>query len=254
MNVRRITTLGITAVAAGLIGLVGTGVAEAAATADTAPGQIVVIDAGADKDAAITALKLYQNATDRSFVPSADPTYGQTGWDLVTDQHGQPAPSVTGNAKTGQKITESLEISHEQGSSWSLGGSISTSVGFDLTGIVDAELSMKVTANHIWQSSVTDSQSISVTADPGKTVWIEAATDTATYTGDFLFTSGGTHYDVKNVTITQPAAQNTQDVSPVDYRVMETSSTQAGLPKDTAGGLTAINSLPNLKNFIAAGH
>lgn len=240
----------------------GTGTAPADNGAPTpealptaAPGQMVVIDAAADKGQAVSALKLYGSATDRSFTPSAAPQYQQTTWTPVKDLNGQPAPSVSGNAKSGQPITERLDIKHETSSSWSLGGSIEQSVGFDLVEAVDAEVSVKLTANHTWESSTSDSQGIWVTAEPGKTVWIEAATSMASYTGDFAFTSHGVHYVVKNVTITQPAAPDADAFATTSYRVMQVdSATQAGLPADTTGGVTPINSLPALQNYIGQGH
>jgi len=96
---------------------------------------------------------------------------------------------------------------------------------------------------------------IYVTAKPGKTVWIEAATGMASYTGDFAFTSDGVHYVVKNVTITQPAAPDADSLATTSYRVMQVdSATQAGLPADTTGGVAPINSLPVLQNYIDQGH
>ena len=260
MKIRRMATLGIAILAAGAIGMTLVGVASA--TAHTAPqttaangaGQLIMIDAATDKDAAIDALKLYPDATHRSFTPYGDPSYAQTGWTPVTDENGHPIPSITGNAKTGQKITERLTISHEESSSYSLGGSVETSVGFDLAGVVDAELSLKFTGNHTWSSSASDSQGIWITADPGKTVWIEASSSTATYSGDFQFDSDGNHYLVKNVKITQPAAPAAANVSPINYRIMQVNSTVTGQAADTTGGLKAINALPGLQSYINNGH
>ena len=257
MNIRRISTFGLGLALAAAIGGASIGVANAGTAAiPSAPGQVVVINAATDKDSAIDALKLYQNATDRTFVPdSAAPTYGQSDWAPVKDKDGQTAPSVTGNAKTGQSATERLDVKHETESSWSLGGSIEMSVGFDLAKTVDAELSVKFTANHTWTSSTTDSEGIWVTANPGKTVWIEASASTASYTGNFFFTSGGTRYEVDNVTITQPAAADSDQLSATSYRVMQVdSATQAGLPADTTGGVKSIDSLPKLAQFIGSGH
>jgi hypothetical protein len=218
------------------------------------PGQMVVIDAATDKGQAVSALKLFGSATDRTFTPSAAPQYQQTKWAPVTDANGDTS-SVSGNARTGQSITQKIDVTHETSSSWSLGGSIEQSVGFDLVEAVDAEVSVKLTANHTWDSSTSDSQGIYVTAKPGKTVWIEAATGMASYTGDFAFTSDGVHYVVKNVTITQPAAPDADALATTSYRVMQVdSATQAGLPADTTGGVASINSLPVLQNYIDQGH
>ena len=258
MNVRKIAIIATaTAIVAG-IGAASIGVATAGTTStralDAAPGQITVINAATDPQGAVEALKLYDDATDRSFTPTGTPTYSQTKWGPVTDMDGNPAPVVIGNSKTKQSVTERLEIKHETSSSWSLGGSIETSMGFDLAELVDAELSVKFTANHTWESSSADTQGIWVTAIPGKTVWIEASTSTASYTGNFEFTSNGARYEVDNVTITQPAAPTTDAMAVTNYRVMEVNSGQIGLPANTTGGLKALNALPRLGAYIADGH
>ena len=258
MNVRKIAIIATaTAIVAG-IGAASIGVATAGTTStralDAAPGQITVINAATDPQGAVEALKLYDAATDRSFTPTGTPTYSQTKWGPVTDMDGNPAPVVIGNSKTKQSVTERLEIKHETSSSWSLGGSIETSMGFDLAELVDAELSVKFTANHTWESSSADTQGIWVTALPGKTVWIEASTSTASYTGNFEFTSNGARYEVDNVTITQPAAPTTDAMAVTNYRVMEVNSGQIGLPANTTGGLKALNALPRLGAYIADGH
>jgi hypothetical protein len=126
--------------------------------------------------------------------------------------------------------------------------------GFDLAELVDAELSVKFTANHTWESSSADSQGIWVTAKPGKTVWIEASTSTASYTGDFAFASNGARYEVDNVTITQPASPTTDAMAVTNYRVMEVNSTDVGVPANLKGGLARLNALPRLSRYIAAGH
>jgi hypothetical protein len=258
MNIRKTAIIGTgIAMVAGL-GAASIGVAAASPGAkralDTTPGQITVINAATDPQGAVDALKLYEDATDRSFTPTGTPSYSQTKWGVVTDMDGNPAPVVIGNSKTKQSVTERLEVKHETSSSWSLGGSIETTMGFDLAEVVDAELSVKFTANHTWESSSADTQGIWVTALPGKAVWIEASTSTASYTGNFEFTSGGARYEVDNVTITQPASPTTDAMAVTNYRVMETNSKTAGVPADTTGGLTTLNALPRLGAYIAAGH
>jgi hypothetical protein len=258
MNIRKITIVGIGTALVASIGAASIGIAAAGTTStralNAAPGQITVVNAATDPQGAVQALKLYEDATDRSFTPTASPTYSQTKWGPVTDMDGNPAPVVIGNSKTKQSVTERLEVKHETSSSWSLGGSIETSMGFDLAELVDAELSVKFTANHTWESSSADTQGVWVTALPGKTVWIEASTSTASYTGNFEFTSNGARYEVDDVTITQPASPTTDAMAVTNYRVMQVDSGQIGLPADTTGGLKPMNALPRLGAYIAAGH
>ncbi len=226
--------------------------AKKTATLSASPGQMVSIDATTDQADAVEALKHYQDATDRSFTPSTTAaSFAHSDWKPVQDIHGGNEPAVSGGKKA---TTGTLDIKHDDSSSWSLGGSIEASVGFDLVGIIDEELSVKFTADHTWESSAADTQSIEVTAEPGKTVWIEASTSTASYTGNFAFTSGGVRYLVNNVTITQPASPAVDAMSNTSYRVMEQPNSSLGLPADTSGGLKAISSLPKLQAYINAGH
>ena len=233
----------------------GVGISDAApAGAPGAAGQVVIIDAAADPDAAKDALTLYHGASNTAFTPTAAPVYSVTDWAPVLDKTGNQAMAVSGNARTGQQLTQTLEVTHDQDASWSLGGSIEASVGFDLLAAVDADLSTKFTAGHTWEGTESDNESIEVTALGGKTVWIEANNSTATITGDFTFDVNGIHYDVENVSITQPASEARGTEAATSYRVMELSSRGAGLPADTAGGIKPINALPKLKSHIVKGH
>lgn len=246
---RPIALVGLAAVAIGTLAATSIGIAEAAT--GSAPGQMVVIDATADPAGASTALKLYGGASNATFTPSAAPVYSSTGWSPVYDATGQPAPTVSGGTTA---VSETILISHDHDTSWSVGGSLEVSAGFDLLESVDAELSAKITANHTWTASDGDGQSIKITALPGKTVWLEENVSTATITGTFTFDVNGTRYEVENVTITQPASPATGTKAAAAYRVMEQPSGAIGLPANTAGGLKPISSLPKLQDYIANGH
>jgi hypothetical protein len=257
MKIRTMVIAGSAVVAAAGIAATSLGVAAAstnssAAVAGASAGKYLVIDANTDPADAVAALNLYQGATNRSFTPTGAPVFAQTSWAPVTGPDGKTrAGSVTGNAKTGQAAQEKITIAHEESSSWSLGGSIETSVGFDLAEAVDAELSVKFTANHTWESSYTDSESIQVKADPGKTVWIEVADNTITYTGNFTFDAAGVQYEVDNVTITQPGTADGSAMNSAIYRVREISSVQAGLPANTTGGQLPLSALPRMNQVLA---
>jgi hypothetical protein len=256
MNTRSILIAGAGLAAAATIGATTLGVAAANTSnvGGASAGQMLVIDARTDQAAAVAALSLYQGASNRSFTPTSTPDFAQAKWAPVTGPDGQAAGSVTGNAKTGQKMEGIVTSSHQESSSWSLGGSIEASVGFDLAGVVDVELSAKFTASHTWESSYTDSQSIWVTADPGKTVWVEVADNTVTYTGNFAFDAAGVHYEVDNVTITQPGSPEGGAINSAIYRVREAASTKLGLPANTTGGRIPLSSLPRFKQYLAASH
>ena len=253
---RMIATAGLSAIALATIAGTGLGVAHAAGlgTGAASVGQTIVIDSNTNPTGAVQALKMYPQAANQAFTPTSQPVFAQTNWSAVTDENGNPAAAVTGNASTGQSVTETLGVTHSQGSSWSLGGSIEASVGFDLLDTVDAEVSTTFTASHTWESDESDSESITVTAKPGKTVWIEASNSTATFTGTFNFDINGVHYEVENVTMTQAAATDADSMAATTYKVMEINSLSAGLPSNTTGGLRSMASLPKLRSYIASGH
>ncbi len=244
-----IATAALAAIGAGTAGVA----AAAVSTTSASPGQAVVIDGQTDQADAVAALKLYPNASNRSFTPIGAPSYSQSNWQPVKGPDGQTAGSVSGNTKTGQPGVAKITTSYEESSSVSLGGSAEVTLGFDLPGIVDAELSAKFTANHTWSSSYTDSQSIQVTADPGKTVWIEVADNTVSYTGNFSFDSGGVHYEVDNVTINQPGSAQGGTIDSAIYRVRQIDSSQIDLPAN-ASGVVPLSALPRLRQYIAAGN
>ncbi|MBV9592708.1 MAG: hypothetical protein JO147_02760 [Actinobacteria bacterium] len=265
----RIIVIGSSVIAAALaVGATSLGVAAAGTTSThsavgASRGQIVVIDATQDKDSAVNALKLFRDASDRSFTPTGAPVYSNTSWapaqGTIPDKSGNypVAPSVSGGEPgSGSVTTNTIDVSHESNSSWSLGGSIEESVGFNLMDIVDVELSAKFTANHTWENGFRDFQSIEVTADEGKTVWVESSNSDATYTGNFAFNAGGIHYEVDNVSFTQPVSddQSGDSINSTMYKVVEVDSSAIHVTPSQAGHTNAIDSLPKLQQYIAAGH
>lgn len=256
MNTRRIITIGAMLVTAAGLTAASMGVAAAATNTTLADDNAIVINAAVDPTDAQQALAGYQAATNQQFTITAGPTYSHTPFALVTNQDGTPAASVTGNAKTHQSVEEILSVEHQDSASWSIGGSVEASVGYDLAGIVDAEVSGKISTTDSWESSSTDSQDVWVTALPGKTVWIEASNQVVSFTGTFTFTDPyGRNYEIDNVTITQPASPNGDRFAGTTYKVEEVNSTVgAGLPADTTGGMKPINELPVLQDHIAAQH
>jgi hypothetical protein len=246
--------LALVAGSAAAIALIATGglAAAHAATTGAAAGSLIIIDAKTDPGSAADAMKLYGGASDATFTPTGAPVYAQTGWGPVYDADNQLAPAVTGQPN--QPMQESVAISHVHNTSWSLGTSLTTTVGFSVLDAVNSELSATFTAKHTWSASDGDGQTITATAIPGMTVWIEENVSTATITGDFTFDVNGTHYEVDHVSITEPASATTGTKAAAAYRVMQQSSTSLGLPADTAGGVMPINSIPKLRGYIAQGH
>ncbi|VXC27462.1 conserved exported hypothetical protein [Microbacterium sp. 8M] len=249
-RLRRPLALAVGSAAA--IALIAAGGLTAANAATTAgAGSLVIIDAKTDANGAADAMKLYGGASNSRFTPTAAPVYAQTGWSPVYDYKGELAPSVTG--KPDQPMQETVTVSHAHNTSWSLGTSLTTTAGFSVLDAVNSELSATFTAKHTWSASDGDGQSITVNAEPGKTVWLEENVSTATITGDFTFDVDGTHYEVDNVSITQPASEATGTKAAAAYRVMEQPSTSLGLPAN-AGGIMPISSIPKLQQYIAQGH
>lgn len=243
--------LAVVAGSAAAIALIACSGLAAANAATTGAGSLVIIDAKADQKGAADAMTLYGGASNATFTPTAAPVYAQTGWSPVYDSEGKLASSVTG--KPDQPMQETVTVSHAHNSSWSLGTSLTTTAGFSVLDAVNSELSATFTAKHTWSASDGDGQSIVITAEPGKTVWLEENVSTAKIIGDFTFDANGTHYEVDNVSITQPASEATGTKAAAAYRVMEQSSTSLGLPAN-AGGIMPISSIPKLQQYIAQGH
>ena len=262
MKIRKVAIIALTVAAAGAIGLTTVGVASASADSQPAPGgsgKLVLIDAATDKQGALDALAFMNpakdgdKATNVSFDPYASPTYNSSDWSVATDGD-SPLPSVTGDAAGGNDVDATIKFTHEENSSYSLGGSLETEVGFNLAGVVDAGLSVKISAGHTWESAVKTGEELWVTAKPGKTVWVEQSTTTATISGQFQFNYQGNEYVIKNVSITQPSSKVAAGVPTVNYRVEEMSSTKAGAAANTVGGVKPITELPGLMHYIGQGH
>lgn len=258
MNIRSIVRTGAAVVLAGAIGTLAVGVSHADATPDpnaglvAGSGQLVVVDANTQKDLAVNLLTHWKDAPDHTFIPTGDPSFGASAWQPVTYADGTTGiPGIAGSAT--ESISEDVKVKHTESSSMSVGGSVETSFGTDI-GIVDAELSFKFSGGHTWDSSSSDTAEIRATALPGKAVWIEASTSTATYTGDFRFGYGGNEYLVKNVTITQPAAQNASGQAVTNYRVEEADLNAVDVPANLRGGAFNVKDAPALQNYIATGH
>jgi hypothetical protein len=260
MNIRTIARMGTAILAAGVIGTFAVGMAQADSTAVdpnagvvAGSGHLVVIDATTDKDAAVNLLTHYKDAPDHTFIPNGQPTFGTSDWQPATFADGKTGiPGVAGSAT--DKISLELSVKHTESSSVKIGGSVETSFGYDLAGVVDTELSFKFSGGHTWDSSTSDTAQIWATAMPNKAVWIEASTSTATFTGDFRFSYGGNEYLVKNVTITQPAAPTVGGQAVTNYRVMEADMNAVNVPTNLRGGLFNVNDAPQLKSYIAGGH
>ena len=260
MNVRTFARIGTAIVAAGVIGTLGVGLAQADSTAVdpnagivAGSGHLVVIDATKDEDAAVNLLTHYKDSPDHTFIPDGQPTYGQSDWQPATFADGTTGiPGIAGSAT--DKISMVLSVKHTESSSVKIGGSVETSFGYDLAGVVDTELSFKFSGGHTWDSSTTDTAQIWATALPNKAVWIEASTSEATFTGDFRFGYEGNEYLVKNVTITQPAAQNANGTAVTNYRVEEADFNAVNVPTNLRGGMFNVNQAPQLKSYISNGH
>jgi hypothetical protein len=189
-----------TLIAASFATAVAVAVGGGATAAMAAGTNTVVIDASKDVTAANTAMALFPAATDKSFTTVGSPSYSQTGWELAST-------STLNNPPTSKEdLTKEYTATHTETSSWSLGGSVSSSAGLSALGFANAEVSVKFTANHEWATENTDSEQVTVTAKPGKVVWVVASHTQVSFTGDYTFTADGTQYEVRNLTITEPAA------------------------------------------------
>lgn len=212
-----------------------------AAPAAAAAGPVTVINSVTDPTAAAAALKQFDTATGKTFTPTSDPTFADTGW---------IAPAGTGAQKNdgapGSKTTpKTLSITNTLSSSWSVGGSVGVEAGAGAMGFANASVSLKLSANHNWESTVSDTETITANVEPGKMVWILESHSQATYTGTYTFTAAdGTHYQVTNVTITKPASPDGNPLTAASYRLVEApinSSATAATGQPSAAALTALS-------------
>ena len=212
-------------IVAGITGatLAFTGIASASTASSAAPqlaatsGPVTVINAVQDPSGARTAMGLFDDATNKSFTPTADPTFNNTGWIA--------APGGTAeenNAPVGGSLEpEEYSVTNASNSSWSLGGSIGTKMGGGI-GFAEASVSLKLSASHSWGTTTADTVTIDAEVEPGQVVWVEEAQSNATYTGTYSFTANGINYQVTNVTITTPASKDTNDpLTAVTYRIVQ---------------------------------
>lgn len=246
---RRLVRTGVAVLAVAGFAVTGLGVAHATGTSDAAPGEVVVIDGNTNPAGAKAALDLYGTSTDASFTPTVQPTYTTVDFHRAVGPDNAPLPVVIGDGKTAQ----GLVVSHQETNTWSLGGSVQVSLGFDLLGAIDASVSEKFTGSHSWTTGTSDSETVSITPALGKTAWLEVQDSNVTFTGDFDFTANGIRYNVDNVTITQSAAPGLDTNSAATYRVEEMDTKNTGAPNGLTGKVD-LAKLPKLQAYISAGH
>ncbi len=223
----RTRIIAATIIGAGILGttLAVTATAGAATpsghAAATTGNQATVIDAADPNQLqqAKDAMSLFGAATNKNFVPTADPIYKQTGWENA----GDASYTNSGNAIANY----SYEEKNVQTSALKIGGSVETSASAGI-GIAEATMDLKLSASHEWETGTSDAMDIDVHVEPGKSVMIEKRVSTADYTGTYTFTANNVDYTVKNVTVTAPAAQGSTDpMTAVDYMVVDPTNAQA---------------------------
>ena len=210
-----IIVAGITGATLAFTGIASASTATAQLAAAAAP--VTVINSVQDPGGARTAMALFDDATNKSFTPTADPTFNNTGWIA--------APGGTAeqnNAPAGGSLEpEEYSVTNASSSSWSLGASIGAKMGGGI-GFAEASVSLKLSASHSWGTTTADTVTIDADVAPGQVVWVEEAQSNATYTGTYSFTANGTNYQVTNVTITTPASKDTNDpLTAVTYRIVQ---------------------------------
>lgn len=238
--------------AAGLLaGFAMAGVAAGSIAYAAGDGNTVTIDAAKDPTAAANAMKLFPDATDKSFTATGNPAYSQTGWELASSSSINNPPSGNGN------VTQTVEATHTAGSSLSIGGSLEASTTLSALGFASAKVSVKFSAEHQWTTEHSDSEEVKATAIPGKVVWVVASHRESSFTGDYTFTANGTTYHVNNIIITMPAPAAGGDTSSgTTYMAVErnygsvynlTAMTSHGLPT----GAVPIAKTPKLAKITA---
>ena len=205
------------------VGVVGVASAAApsAPTVAAATGQVTVINSATDKAAATAALKLFDTATAKSFTATPGINFTDTGWAVPDNTGAQENDGPPGSPDTPKILT----ITNALTSSTSLGGSLGVEAGAGVVGFANASVSLKITASHSWENTVSDTETITAQVAPGKVVWILEQHSQATYTGTYSFTANGTNYQVTNVTITKPASPDGNPLTAASYKLVEASIT-----------------------------
>ncbi len=212
-----------------------TGSADAATAAprvSAASASATVIDAVKDPAGAKAAMALFDDATNKSFTNTTDPTFSTTGWTVAPG-----GLAEQNNAPVGGSLEpEEYSVSNATTSSWSLGGSIGAKMGGGI-GFAEASVSLKLSASHTWGTTTADTVVIDTEVAPQQVVWVEESDTDATYTGTYSFTANGTNYQIANVTITTPVSKDNNPLTSVNYRIVQEPISQAaqalGAAKDT---------------------
>ncbi len=187
-----------------------------------AAAPVTVINAVEQKDAAIAAMQLFDDATNKSFTATTDPTYNTTGWAVAPGGMAEENDAKAGAAPEPETYT----VTNATNSSWSLGGSIGVKMGGGI-GFAEASVSLKLSASHTWGTSTADTVEIDAAVDPGQMVWVQESQTNATYTGTYSFTANGINYEVTNVTITTPISADGNPLTAVNYRIVQAPIVQA---------------------------
>ena len=233
---------GLTLGAVGVASAATPSTSSSAAPAAAAAGPVTVINSVTDPTGAAAAFKQFDTATGKTFTPTSDPTFADTGWAVPVGTGAQENDAPAGS-KTTPKI---LSITNTLSSGWSVGGSVGVEAGAGVIGFANASVSLKLSASHNWENTESDTETITANVEPGQMVWILESHSQATYTGTYTFTAAdGTHYQVTNVTITKPASRDGNPLTAASYRLVQapihhgTTTTATGRPSTAT--LTALS-------------
>ena len=195
----------------------------------------VVIDAATDPADAAKAMGLWPNATNQNFTATSNPVYSNTQPVALNSAYQVPASHP-------QAEPQSFTVEQTNTSSWSLGGSVGAETTLSALGFANASVSVTFTATHQWDTTHSDSQTITAQIPPGHIGWIEGSTGQVTFTGDYAFTANGIDYVVKNVTIINPGSADSSPMAAFTYYVVNQPLSPSPATAVTRPGWTAVPS------------
>lgn len=189
---RTITVAGSAALAA----LVAIGIQLGSSTsAIGSPGDTQTIDAKTNPTAAAQALNACAAGAQCKFTPAGK---AQVALD---------APRILGDALYncgGAEAEDTVAISDERSQSTSLEESLSVKASVEILEVAKVSVEAEVNSKQLDEVATKTTQTNSVSVEPGEIGWTETQVPTATLTGTYSITNGGSQINVINVVLNFP--------------------------------------------------
>jgi hypothetical protein len=174
---------------------------------------VATVDAKTDPARAAAVMRMWSTGTNKSYTPTTGLTFSTGPFHRV---------SALVENTSNEQATLDLGYNDEEDETTSLELDVGWTSTLDILGFANEQISATVTGGHSWTTGISQGQTFDVIVDPGHVGWIQAATTSATVTGDFAFTNPvGIIYKVLNASITEPGYGPTGPVGAITYEPAE---------------------------------